>query len=164
MRALLGILLCFSLLQSQVYALSGGPVYDRVEGDDAVKGFYSGSMRAHKVSPDDGTSEPNYIPAMGLFQATVADNLVGNGDYAVFNQGVVSFGFFTMTVSPSGKLDGIFDGESLNGTVSAKRIKRSSDRRSVVTARLRGTANILSKNPIFETIEFKVSGYQTTDI
>ena len=120
MKKLLPILLCYVLMTSQVYAISGGPVL----GGSSLNpvGTYSGVINVNQeldndnpvVDPVTGDLVPASISdfnAIGLFSLAVPDTSVATGSFILFVDGEVFSGTITASVDPdSGKLSGIVEG------------------------------------------------------
>ena len=126
---------------------------------------------ATRVTPEDGTdsdgSGPAYISAVGIFAATVSTSAatIGSGTFVVFNQGLVTRGTLDIVPNPSDRsVSGIFEDSLLesSGVLDARLVNRTPLQTRVVTAGIRGTAQIRFTNPLLETVEFDVFGYQTT--
>ncbi len=120
MKKLLPILLCYVLMTTQVYAISGGPVFG---GSDLNPvGTYSGVINVTKeLDNDDPVVDPvtgNLVPsevtdvnAIGLFDLGVPSTSVATGSFLLFVDGVVYTGTITASVNPdSDQLSGIVQG------------------------------------------------------
>ncbi len=120
MKKLLPILLCYVLMTTQVYAISGGPVFG---GSDLNPvGTYSGVINVTKeLDNDDPVVDPvtgNLVPsevtdvnAIGLFDLSVPSTNVATGSFLLFVDGVVYTGTITASVNPdSDQLSGIVQG------------------------------------------------------
>ena len=120
MKKLLPILLCYVLMTTQAYAISGGPVFGG--GGLNPVGTYSGVINVTKeLDNDDPVVDPvtgNLVPsevadvnAIGLFDLGVPTVSVATGSFLLFVDGVVYTGTITASVDPdSDKLSGIVEG------------------------------------------------------
>ena len=120
MKKLLPILLCYVLMTTQVYAISGGPVF----GDGGVSpvGTYSGVITVdQELNNDDPVVDPvtgNLVPsvvadvnAIGLFDLSVPTTNVATGSFILFVDGLTYTGTITASVNPdSDQLSGIVSG------------------------------------------------------
>lgn len=89
MKALLSSLLCFVLLESQVFAIHGGPAASA--GAAGVAGTYAGLL----IPRDDSSTGAN---SLGLFTFNIGTTGLGTGTSVVFSGGRV----FTGTVTAFG--------------------------------------------------------------
>ena len=118
MKKLLPILLCYVLMTSQVFAISGGPQF----GGGALSpvGTYSGVM-----IPGMGTTNSSSLytappVALGLFSISVPTSQVATGAFLLFESDTIFTGNFDASVDPdSGQLAGIafgYDYQQVVGT------------------------------------------------
>lgn len=114
MRFLLSFLLSAVLLQSQVWALSGGPVYTTPSGSETINGTYSGVLIP--TIDDDVTEalmEAGIRPAgnsIGLFSLTVPESGLATGTSAIFVNGRVFTGTISGFADPrSRRISGLID-------------------------------------------------------
>ena len=103
MRALLGILLSILLLQSQVFALSGGPDYNRGGGIASITGTYGGVMV--EQCNCDGTSIGGSV---GVYTLEIAQRSTSTGTILIFNSGRVYTGTITGIGDTSGSKGSTF--------------------------------------------------------
>ncbi len=128
MKKLLPILLCYVLMTSQVFAISGGPVY----GGSSINpvGVYSGVITVNTVKdfindpitgapildPNTGQAEftiDQSTVSLGLFSLAVPTISVAQGAFIQFVNGDVFVGEIVASVNPdSGALSGIVEGTS----------------------------------------------------
>ena len=98
MKVLLSFLLSIILLQSQVYALSGGPDYTRGAGSlTNVVGTYGGVM----VEEDDAIDNTNG-GSVAVYSVDIAQSGTSTGTLLVFNTGRVFPGTITGVGDPTG--------------------------------------------------------------
>ncbi len=91
MRALLGTLLCVLLLQAQVFALSGGPDYNKGAVSVAnIVGTYGGVM-VENTDPVDGSNGGS----VAVYTVDIAETGTSSGTMTVFNAGRVYPGTIT---------------------------------------------------------------------
>lgn len=148
MKKLLPILLCYLLMTSQVFAVSGGPSFGG--GNVNPIGTYSGLIQVNReidndtlsIDPVTGLPAPtilqqNQINAIGLFSLGVPTTSVARGACLIFVEGVVYTGTITASVDPdSGKLSGV-----LNAVFQYTRISTNPITGAQVTAALTAQAN-----------------------
>lgn len=135
MKQLLSLLLCYILLTSQVFAISGGPVF----GGGGVNpiGVYSGVITVTKVldfvrdpvtnatliNPTTGqveTREDTSTASLGLFSLGVPSLNVAQGAFVQFVNGDVYIGTITASVDPdSATITGVVQGQSSFQRVSS---------------------------------------------
>lgn len=125
MKKILPILLCYVLSASQVFALSGGPVFNT--GSVKPTGSYSGVIEGVTETDDTTGGSGPAIPgdplggppaasttpsnALGLFNLTVPSTGSATGGFVLFQDGIVFTGTITASVDPdSDKLLGILEG------------------------------------------------------
>jgi len=167
MRKLLGLLLCFVLLQSQVYALSGGPVFSN---QNNTVGTYAGALLLESVFPANPVPNLGEIATIGIFALQIPEEDLGSGVFVLFNQGVITRGTIeSFADARSGTLFGILQDSAsgLSGTLDAQvTVSRSFGTGNV--ADLAGNASISVTSPItgvIERLDFQVIGYrQSTPI
>ena len=134
MKNVLPILLCYVLMTSQVFAISGGPVFG--SGGVNPVGTYSGVITVTPVKDfindnvtgapitDPTTGQPEFrvdtsTVSLGLFSLGVPTINVAQGAFVQFVNGDVYIGTITASVDPdSGSLTGIVQGESSYQRVS----------------------------------------------
>ncbi len=134
MKKLLPILLCYALMTSQVYAISGGPVFG--QGGVNPIGVYSGVITVTSVKdfindpvtnapitdPNTGLAETKVDPdtvSLGLFSLGVPTLNVAQGAFVQFVNGDVYIGTITASVDPdSASVTGIVQGQSSYQRVS----------------------------------------------
>lgn len=128
MKKLLPILLCYLLMTSQVFAISGGPifggsgispigVYSGVITVTSVKDFINDPVtKAPIFDPNTGLAETRVDPnttSLGLFSLGVPTLNVAQGAFLQFVNGDVYIGTLTASVDPdSGQVTGVVQGES----------------------------------------------------
>lgn len=116
MKKLLPILLCYILMTSQVFAISGGPVFGG--GGTDPQGTYSGIITVNtKLDFDNPVFDPvtnTFVPAVvatnaiGLFSLTVPATNLATGTNIIFVDGAVYRGTINASVDPdSGRLSGL---------------------------------------------------------
>ena len=128
MKKVLPILLCYVLMTTQVYAISGGPVFGGTSLNPV--GTYSGVITVNTVKdfvldPDTGSTiiDPNTGQAqftvddstvsLGLFSLGVPTTSVATGAFIQFVNGDVFSGNIVASVDPdSGTLSGLVEGTS----------------------------------------------------
>ena len=128
MKKLLPILLCYVLMTTQVYAISGGPVFGG-SGIDPI-GTYSGviivkAVKDFVLDPDTGstiidpttgqakTTTDDSTVSLGLFSLGVPTVSVATGAFIQFVNGDVFTGNIVASVDPdSSALSGIVEGTS----------------------------------------------------
>ena len=159
MKKILPILLCYVLMCTQAYAISGGPVF----GGNALNpvGTYSGVITVNQeldndnpvVDPVTGTLVPAGVAdvnAIGLFDLGVPQTSVATGSFILFVDGLVYSGTITASVDPdSGQLNGIVEGtfpftvttftENATGTVTSVSTSVSALANGKITAQLGAT-------------------------
>ncbi len=127
MKKVLPILLCYVLMTTQVYAISGGPVF----GGGGVNpiGVYSGVITVDTVKdfvldPDTGATIPgpdgqaltttdDSTVSLGLFSLGVPQTSVATGAFIQFVNGDVFSGNIVASVDPDrGTLAGLVEGTS----------------------------------------------------
>ena len=124
MKKLLPLLLCYVLMSTQCYALSGGPVYGGGRSVDVI-GAYSGVIQGVSQTdssqgpiipgdPDNGTGTGNgTVPsnALGLFDLVVPGVSTSTGAFVLFASGRVFGGIIAAWVDPdTAKLSGVLNG------------------------------------------------------
>ena len=170
MKKLFPLLLCYTLMATQCYAISGGPVYGGGTSVNVV-GAYSGVIvgvsstggTSAPVIPGDNTSIPLGVTqsnALGLFDLTVPGVSTSTGTFVLFASGQVYTGNIYASADPdTGKLQGVLEGrydfnvstESAAGTVTTTMVTATAEGQlnaniraaagtSNTTARLTGTA------------------------
>lgn len=122
MRTVLSLLLSFVLIQSQAFALSGGPRYGGNSG--SMVGTYSGVMVAEPTyDPNDPLgfyTQP--VEGMGLFTVSVPETGLATGVITVFSDGNAFSGSFQgMGDSDAGTLKGVLDGNNGGTTITETR-------------------------------------------
>ena len=120
MKKILPILLCYVLMTSQVFAISGGPVFGGA-GLNPV-GTYSGVISVDQeldfdnpvVDPVTGNLVPSMVAdvnAIGLFDLAVTQTNVSTGSFLLFVDGIVYTGDIVASINPdSDQLSGIVNG------------------------------------------------------
>jgi hypothetical protein len=83
MRSLLALLLCFILVQSQTYALWGGPDYSG--GVSSLTGTYAGVLLVDNSS----TATAPADNSLGVFAFGIPDSGVGTGAFLLFTNGIL---------------------------------------------------------------------------
>jgi len=139
MQKILSLLLTIVFLQSQAFALSGGPQYP--VNAQSVLGIYAGVMvpediEALGIDPLLSQSREN---ALGIFSYSIPETGLGSGSFILFAEGQISFlGTIDVLGDPKGgKFYGILDttfGITTSVTTSG------TDGGSVTTALLTGHA------------------------
>lgn len=111
MQKILSLLLTIVFLQSQAFALSGGPQYPA--NSQSVLGIYSGVMvpediEAIGIDPLLAQSREN---ALGIFTYGIPETGLGSGSFILFAEGQISFlGTIDVLGDPKGgKFYGILD-------------------------------------------------------
>ncbi len=129
MKKLFPLLLCYVLMATQCYAISGGPVYGGGRSVNVI-GAYSGVIQG--VSQTDSSQGPS-IPgepgggsttqttpsnALGLFDLVVPGVSTASGAFILFASGRVFGGTISASVDPdTAKLSGVLEG-SYNFTIT----------------------------------------------
>lgn len=129
MKQLLPLLLCYVLMTTQAYAISGGPVF----GGSSLNpvGVYSGTIMVKSesdfnnpvrdpvtgipiIDPNTGQTKPTVstnVNALGLFSLGVPSTNVATGAFLIFVDGIVFRGTITASVNPDrAQLNGIING------------------------------------------------------
>ena len=184
MKKILPILLCYILMTSQVFAISGGPVYGGGSGLNPT-GTYSGVIIVNQeldfdnpvVDPVTGTLIPSTVAdvnAIGLFDLGVPTVSVATGSFILFVNGIVYTGTITASVNPdTDQLSGIVNGtfpfsvttftENADGTVTSVSSSVAALANGKITAGISGTRQgALSSASLAGTAEIDVdqSGLQ----
>ena len=107
MKKILPILLCYVLMTSQVFAISGGPTFG--SGTFSPVGTYSGVMIAGTVDANGINNLFDTPPsALGLFSISVPGDKVATGAFLLFENSGIFTGNFDASVDPdSGQLAGV---------------------------------------------------------
>ena len=143
MKKLLSLLMCYVFLQTESFALRGGP---NSSGTPKVYGFYSG------VLIDTGNAVNS--ASMGLFLLSASGSGASTGQVVIFSSSTVGSDSFNCVMTGlsdtsrggSGKFTGIFSGAALVGATSeTKSISGAMSATAVLgtgnsTPRLKGTA------------------------
>lgn len=162
MRKLLGLLLCILLLQSQVYALSGGPVYGNQNNS---VGTYAGALLLESVFPANPQPNQGEIATIGIYALEIPEVDLGSGVFVLFNQGEITRGTIeSFADARSGVVFGILEEAStgLAGTLDAQVVVSRAFGAGNV-ANLTGSAQISVESPVTGVIElltFDVIGYR----
>jgi hypothetical protein len=108
MNKVLSLLLAFVFLQTQSWALSGGPVFTSgAVGQTSLIGVYAGALiPSGDESSDGGTN------GLGLFTLSVPEAGLGSGDFVYFSEGRTFTGTITGVADPDkGTLKGLLKGQ-----------------------------------------------------
>lgn len=172
MKKLFPLLLCYVLMATQCYAISGGPVFGGGRSLNVI-GAYSGviigvsqtdNTQGPVIPGEPGTSPSQTTPsnALGLFDLVVPGVSTATGAFILFASGRIFGGTISASVDPdtaklSGVLDGTYDfnlttfnatGTSQTTQVTAQAIGlinaniKSTGTSSFTTARLTGNASL----------------------
>ncbi len=172
MKKLFPLLLCYTLMATQCYAISGGPVYGGGRSVNVI-GAYSGviqgvsqtdSTQGPAIPGEPGSSTSNTVAsnALGLFDLVVPGVSTATGAFILFASGRVFGGTISASVDPdTAKLSGVLDGAytftvttfsaagaAVTTTVSAQAIGlinaniKTAGGSSFTSARLTGTASL----------------------
>lgn len=172
MKKLFPLLLCYILMATQCYAISGGPVYGGGRSINVV-GAYSGtiigvsetdSSQGPPIPGEPGGSTASITPsnALGLFDLTVPGVSTATGAFVLFASGRVFGGTISASVDPdTAKLSGVLNGTydftltffNAAGTAQTQQVEatavglinaniRSTGVTSFTTARLTGSASL----------------------
>lgn len=108
MNKVLSLLLAFVFLQTQSWALSGGPVFTSgVGGQQSLIGVYAGAL-----IPENGESKDGSFNGLGLFTLSVPETGLGIGDFVYFSEGRTFTGSITGVADPDkGTLRGLLKGQ-----------------------------------------------------
>src|SRR5687768_12831352 len=108
MNKVLSLLLAFVFLQTQSWALSGGPVFTSgAAGQISLIGVYAGALL-----PSGNESEDNGTNGLGLFALSVPETGLGTGDFVYFSEGRTFTGTITGVADPDeGTLVGLLKGQ-----------------------------------------------------
>ena len=114
LRCTLALLLCFLLVQTQTYALSGGPDYGG--SPQALVGTYSGVLIAEDI--DTLGIDPLLADirenALGLFTFGMPSSGLGTGQFLLFSEGIIfDIGEITIFGDPGdNRFQGILEAEA----------------------------------------------------
>lgn len=113
MQKLLSLLLALVFLQSQAFALSGGPDYSG-NGNGSVTGTYSGVLIPQALNLEIEEAEVNTAStSVGIFSISQPDVGVATGAMLLFVDGAAFNCTVTGVIDPgSGELRGVVDGTS----------------------------------------------------
>ncbi len=177
MKVIFPLLLCYVLMISQGYALSGGPVF--TNSSVAVSGTYSGTLGG--ITPSD-PDHPSTI-TLGLFVISVPTVGLATGTFILFAKGFTYTGSIEAVADPrSGLFSGLVNAQhydleptsfsdGTSGTIKVEdadasgAISATIHSRSNGSARLSGSA-VLTVTPVGtstftrSTIVLNVSGFQ----
>ncbi|HEX8309698.1 MAG TPA: hypothetical protein VF614_00175 [Chthoniobacteraceae bacterium] len=120
MKPVLSLLVAYSLLQSQSWALSGGPVY--AGSQQSLVGTYAGALLPSDGGEDEGeTATPGEegaavdettVNGLGLFTLSVPSSGLGTGTFVYFSEGRTFTGTITGLADPDkGELIGLLKGQ-----------------------------------------------------
>ena len=125
MKKVLSLLVSFVFLQTQTWALSGGPVYGGGQLGISVIGTYAGVFVPETVNRI--FSNPDVTPpslasdanTLGLFVLGVPSEGVATGNYLFFQDGEAFFGTLTGLVDPaSGELRALIAGAAVTNNAT----------------------------------------------
>ncbi len=154
MKKVLSLLVTFVLLQSQSWALSGGPVYPTSAKN--YKGTYSGVL----IPDSTGVSTASSSAAVGLFSLAQPSSGLATGAALVFINGTAFTGTIQGIIDPkSGKLSGVIDAVSTYDIISVVGT-------TTVTSKLFATGSIKAKivsDPSFASAA-RIEGTSSLDV
>src|SRR5438067_10134510 len=102
MRIVLALLMSFVLLQSESFAISGGPVF---RGSLNVVGTYAGVLVETSTTDTSAAA-----PAIGLFTLGIPASALATGTLLFFDQGRIYTGSISAVADPTnGKITGLLE-------------------------------------------------------
>ena len=187
MKAIFPLLLCYVLMTSQTFALSGGPVY---RSKTSYIGYYAGTLRAivDVLNPD--SNNPRFLTpnAVGMYNVSIDASANSTGNFLLFLNGIIYNGTVTALVNPTnGKMTGVISATNIftdstgasntsvaSGVMNAK-IDSGSTSGSSTALRMNGKATLQVNFDVYngttlkpttptQTLVFNVSGFQQTTI
>jgi hypothetical protein len=119
MKPVLSLLVAYSLLQTQTWALSGGPVFEGAQ--QSLVGTYAGALLPSDGEEEDGATTPtpgagededSGVNGLGLFTLSIPQTGLGTGDFVYFSEGRTFTGTITGLADPDkGELIGLLKGQ-----------------------------------------------------
>ncbi|RYD74763.1 MAG: hypothetical protein EOP84_19375 [Verrucomicrobiaceae bacterium] len=115
MNKVLSLLLAFVFLQTQAWALTGGPNYNSgsATGNISLLGVYAGALLpSGDESSDEIAAEDLATNGLGLFALSVPETGLGTGQFVYFSEGRTFTGTITGVADPDkGTLTGLLKGQ-----------------------------------------------------
>ena len=115
MNKVLSLLLAFVFLQTQSWALSGGPNYSSgtQAGQISLIGVYAGALLPAGVDESTGEETGELVSnGLGLFALSVPETGLGVGQFVYFSEGRTFTGTITGVADPDrGTLTGLLKGQ-----------------------------------------------------
>lgn len=115
MNKVLSLLLAFVFLQTQSWALSGGPNYSsgNQTGQTSLVGVYAGALLPAGVDESTGDEADELVSnGLGLFALAVPETGLGRGQFVYFSEGRTFTGTITGIADPDkGTLTGLLKGQ-----------------------------------------------------